>query len=115
MSSKTAASSSSARCTAHSAFTRSSRTTTAARPDEHRIIEHQQLRVEDRRQVGALELGDASADLLELLARSLTRALERGQLTGDAIERDRKPDDLRALNRDQGRTDGHTRRHPNAF
>ena len=35
--------------------------------DEHRIVEHQELGVEDRRQVRALELGDAPPDLFELL------------------------------------------------
>ena len=55
------------------------------------------------------------ADLLELLARPLPRPLERRQLARHAIQRDRKPDDLRALNRDQRRTDGHAGRDADAL
>ena len=67
MSSKTAAASSSARCTAHSALTRSLRTTAAARPTRIGIIQHQQLGIEDRRQIGASRRRDPPANLLELL------------------------------------------------
>ena len=115
MSLKTAASSSSARWTAHSALTRSSRTTAAARPNSTGSSSISSCASKIAARSAPLQLGDAPADLLELLARSLTRALERRQLAGDAIEGDRKPDDLRALNRDQRWTDGHARRHADAF
>jgi len=48
-------------------------------------------------------------DLLELLARPLPRAIERRQFPCDAIDGNRKPDHLRALNGDQGGTDSHAR------
>ena len=39
--------------------------------DEHRIVEHQQLRVEQIRVLGARRFGDPLADVLQLLARLL--------------------------------------------
>ena len=37
--------------------------------DEHRVVQHQELRVEDGGEIRALQLGDPRADLLQLLAR----------------------------------------------
>src|SRR6185436_12196815 len=48
-------------------------------------------------------------------ARAHARALERGQLARDAIRSDGKTNDLRALNRDQRRTDGDAARDADAL
>ena len=42
--------------------------------DQHRIVEHEELRIEDGREVGAFQLCDPPADLLELLVRAPARA-----------------------------------------
>ena len=83
--------------------------------DEHRIVEHQQLRVEDRGEVRPLQLGDAPSDLQQLLVRANARTLERGKLARHAIRRDRKPDDLRPLNRHESRADRRPRRDADAL
>ena len=81
--------------------------------DQHRIVEHQQLRVEDGGEIGALQLRDARANLLQLLARALARALECRQLARHALRRNRKANDLSALDRDQRRTERDPRRDAN--
>ncbi len=83
--------------------------------DQRRIIEHEQLGVEQGCQVRPFQLGDAMPDLLELLARSLPRTIQRRQLPRDAIDSNRKTDHLRALNGNQGGADGHAWRHTNTF
>ena len=65
--------------------------------DERRILEYQELRVEDSREVGPGEAGNAPADLVELLVRPLPGPLECGQLPRDAVRLDGKPDDLGPL------------------
>ena len=49
--------------TAHSALTRCSRTMSAARGTQHRIVEHQQLRVEQRRQLRAARCATRAPDV----------------------------------------------------
>jgi hypothetical protein len=50
-----------------------------------------------------------------LLTRALPRSFQRRQLARHPIERNREPDHLRALYRDQGGTYRDARRHANAF
>src|SRR4029078_12850004 len=83
--------------------------------DEHRGGPHQQLRIEERGEISAADLRDAVVNLLQLFARAHAGALERGQLTRDAIRSDGKTNDPRALNRDQRRTDGDAARDADAL
>ena len=83
--------------------------------DEQRVVDEQQLRVEDRRQLPALQLGDPVADLPELLARRRAGPFERRQLPVHAPRRDGKPDHLRALNRDERGPDDEAARHADAL
>ena len=71
--------------------------------EQHRIVEHQDLRVEDGGEVRAPQRGDPLADLLELLLGARPGAIERRQLPRDPPGGDRKPDDLRPLNGDERR------------
>ena len=68
---------------------------------QNRIVEHQQLRVEDGREIGATCRRDPPADLLELRARSLPGPLEGGKLARDTIRAHRKTQHLRSLNSDK--------------
>src|SRR5262245_7897910 len=83
-------------------------------PDENRVVEHQQLCIEDSGQIGPARGGDATANLLELSPRSLTRPLEGGQLTRHPVRTDRKAEHLRPLNCDQCRTHRDARRYADA-
>ena len=59
-------------------------------PDEHRIVEHQHLRVSDRRQVRSFK-SSTRRRICSTCSRDRMRALiEGGQLARDAIGRDRK-------------------------
>ena len=61
-SSNTALSSSKACCTAHSAFTRCVADELCGPGEQHRVVQHQQLRVEQRRQLAAAGLATRSRD-----------------------------------------------------
>ena len=73
---------------------------------ENRIVEHQQLRVEDGCEIGATCRRDPPADLLELRPRSLPGPLEGGQLASYPIRAHRKTQHLRSLNSDERRANG---------
>src|SRR5262249_8554649 len=68
---------------------------------EHRVLEDEQLRVEDRGELRPTHLGDAGPDLLQLLAGARPCALERGELPCHALARHGKTNNLRPLDRDQ--------------
>ena len=55
--------------TAHSALTRCSRTIVGGARHQHRVVEHQQLRVEQRRQLRAAAARQRAPDVDQLLAR----------------------------------------------
>jgi hypothetical protein len=82
--------------------------------DQERVIEDQELRIEDGRQLVTFQFRDLPADLLELFVRPGSRPFERGKLAGDAVRPDRKPDDLRPLNGDERWPDCGSARHPDA-
>ena len=75
--------------------------------DQHLVIEHQQLGVEQRRQLAGRALCDAGANVLELLFGFCPRALERLYFAVDAIRRDREAHHFRALGEDHGAAHGH--------
>src|SRR4030095_16361758 len=83
-------------------------------PDQNRVVEHEQLRVENRGQIGAASGRDATPDLFELAARSLTGALERRELTRHPVWPDGKAQHLCPLNRDQRRPYGDAGRYADA-
>ena len=82
--------------------------------DQRRVVEHQDLRVEDRRELGAAGLGDARADVLQLMARLLARRLQHRDLALDPIRRNREPDRFGPQRQDDGAADGDARRHADA-
>jgi hypothetical protein len=69
--------------------------------DQHGVVEHQQLRIEDGRELRSFQLGNAAPNLVQLFARTSPRTFERRQLARHAVGRNWKADDLRALNGDQ--------------
>ena len=69
-------------------------------PDQHRVVEHQQLRVEQRRQLGAAALVQPAADVLQLLARVGLGLVQRRDFPLDALGRNRKAHHLGALRED---------------
>ena len=73
--------------------------------DQHRVVEHQDLRVEQRRQLAAGPLREARADVLQLLPRLVARALQRLHFPVDAIRRDREAHHFGALREDHGAAD----------
>ena len=82
--------SSQARWIAHSALTRSPRDDRHGAAHEQRVVEHQELRVEQPREVRAAAGGQSRADGGELLARALARALEPPQLAVHVCRRHRR-------------------------
>ncbi len=84
---------SSARCSADSAFSRSVADGVRGAPDEHRIVEHQELGVEEIRVLGAGRRGDAGLDLLESArapGRGRYRARSSSRSTSHAGTRNRR-------------------------
>ena len=79
--------------------------------DEERIVQHQELGVEDRREVPSGHTFDPGSDLFELLTRPLPGLVERRELTADVSRGDGEPDDLGPLNGHERRTNGDARRH----
>jgi hypothetical protein len=73
--------------------------------DENRIVEHQELRVEDGREIGAARRRDSPPDLFELRPRPLARTLQRRELARHTIGPDWKTQHLRPLNRHERGTD----------
>src|SRR5207248_4639836 len=71
-----------------------------------RIVEHQQLRVEHRRQLGTAAVGDPGADVGQLLAGPGAALAEPRQLVLDPALRDAVAQDLGALDEDD-RPAGH--------
>ena len=51
--------------------------------DEHRVVEHEELRVEERRELGSAPPGDAAADVGELFARAGPALFEARDLVVD--------------------------------
>ena len=89
-SSNTRSISSNACCTAHSALTRSSRTSGRRAADQHRVVEHQQLRVEERREVRAGP-SRCARGCRSSCSRDRSRgSLEPRDLALDPLGRDRK-------------------------
>ena len=68
--------------------------------NEQGIVEHQELRVEERRQLRAAPPRHARANVGELLARPLPALLEPRDLARDAPDRDVMPQHPGALNQD---------------
>jgi hypothetical protein len=83
-------------------------------PDENRIVQHQQLSVEDRGEVRAASRRDPPSNLLELPARPLARAFEGRQLARYAVRSHGEPKYLGALDRYQRRAHCDTRRYADA-
>ncbi len=55
-----------------------------------RVVEHEELRVEERGEFRPGALVEARADVPQLLARCVLRQVQRGGLAVDAIVRDRE-------------------------
>ena len=70
---------------------------------ENRIVEHQQLRVEDGREIGAARCRNSTPDLLELRPGPLPGPLEGRELTRHAVRAHREAQHLRSLNGDERR------------
>ena len=64
---------------------------------QHGVVEHQQLRVEERGQLATRAMLDARLDVLQLLLRGRLRAQQRRHFLIDPFGRDRKAHDLGAL------------------
>src|SRR3989442_1465295 len=69
---------------------------------EHRIVEHQELSVEERGHLRAAPPRDTAADVHQLLARPRPALLEPRQLATQARRRDLIAKHLRALNQNHG-------------
>ena len=82
--------------------------------DEQRIVQHQDLRVEDGRELVAAGLDHALADVVQLLPRLFTRGLQHGHLALDAIRRNREADHFGAQRQDDRATDRDAGRHADA-
>src|SRR5262249_3443079 len=82
--------------------------------DEHRILEHQQLRVEHRCQLRATA-GQARANLDELVARTRAAGLEARELGPDPRGRNLVAQHLRALNQDDRASRDDARRDADAL
>ena len=65
--------------------------------EEQRVVEDEQLRIEQRGQVVPGAPGEAVADLGELRVRPLPRLLQRRHFLADPLGRDREPYHLGAL------------------
>ncbi len=78
--------------------------------DQHRIVEHQQLRVEQIRVLGAGGSGHPLLDVLELLARLRARGIEARELDVDAAFRDAEAQVARAARHHQRASDADARR-----
>ena len=74
--------------------------------EEHRVVEDEQLGVEERRQVVAGAVGQPIADLGQLGVRAPPRRLQRLYFLADALGRNRKAHDFGALGEDDGAADG---------
>ena len=66
--------------------------------DDHRVVEHQQLRVEQRGDVGSAPPRHVRADVRQLLPRAAPALLQARQLVLDAARRDLVAKHLRPLN-----------------
>ncbi len=75
-------------------MTRSSRMMARGAAQEHRVVEDQELRIEQRRQVAAGALGQPFADLAQLRVRALAGAIERAQFVVDPFRGNRETDDV---------------------
>ena len=80
-------------------------------PDEHRVVEHQQLRVEEIGVLGAGGGGDARLDLLDLLAGAHPGGVEPLELALDEPGGHAEPDVARAPFEDERLADADARRH----
>ena len=78
---------------------------------EHRIVDHQPLRFEQRPQVAA---GQTQLNAIELRGRPLARVLQPGDLGADLRGGDRKPEHLRPLNEHDGAARSRPARHADA-
>ena len=81
---------------------------------KHRIVEHEELRVEERREIGPAAASDARADVGELLARPAAALFEAANLVGDARCGDLIAQHLRALDEDHGAARDNARGHADA-
>src|SRR5262249_1570362 len=81
---------------------------------EHRVVEHQQLRVEDRRELG-VPARYARTDLDELIARARPARFQPLQLLRDPLRRDLVAQHLRALDQDDRAAGDHARRDADAL
>ena len=81
---------------------------------EHRIVEHQQLRVEQRGEVRAAPPCNPCTDVVQLLPRSLLALRQPFELVLDPDRRDPVPQNLCALNQDDRTAAHHARRHADA-
>ena len=95
-------------CTAHSALTRCSRTMSAARGTQHRIVEHQQLGVEERRQLGPRGRATRARMSTSCSRDRLAALVEPRELVLEPRRRDLIAQHLRAL--DQNDRPAATRR-----
>src|SRR5204863_2751354 len=81
---------------------------------QHGIVKHEQLRVEQRGDLGPAP-GDALANVDELIARRRAAVVEPPQLGGHARRPDLIAQDMRALDEDHGASGDDSGRNPDAL